>query len=192
MTRGIKLSQAEINERNRQFELGRHWCYKCKQFRSVDEFAKNKSGAYGLNGKCRDCHKKTRDHAGQRKYLNKRNRKLAYYFAQEGGGCCQKCGYNDSVAALDFHHINPDEKEYNPAYTVVSGNLELARYELDKCILICSNCHREYGAGLWRAEYVKRDGLGWTIKKGSIVTTSFDDADQLPDRYRYTQLGLRI
>jgi hypothetical protein len=58
-----------------------------------------------------------------------------------GGKCCQ-CGYNKNLSALDFHHINPEEKEYD------FGKLREKRWEdiikeLQKCVLLCSNCHRE-------------------------------------------------
>ena len=60
------------------------------------------------------------------------------------GGKCEKCGYNKNIAALDFHHINPDEKEFQlDARHFSNQNLEKLQKELDKCILLCANCHRE-------------------------------------------------
>ena len=57
------------------------------------------------------------------------------------GGKCIKCGYNKNIAALDFHHLESDNKDFNIAH--VGGGLEKMKKELDKCILVCSNCHRE-------------------------------------------------
>jgi len=58
------------------------------------------------------------------------------------GGCCSKCGYNKCIGALDFHHVNPSEK--NPFYSLFKTIFnERLKKELDKCILLCSNCHRE-------------------------------------------------
>ena len=61
------------------------------------------------------------------------------------GGKCSMCGmsYNGENASIfDFHHINPEEKEFNPKRLINNGLTERALKELGKCILVCSNCHR--------------------------------------------------
>lgn len=63
------------------------------------------------------------------------------------GGCCQICGYIKNVKALHFHHLDPSKKDFG-----ISGNhtrkWEVIQAELDKCILVCSNCHMEIHEGL--------------------------------------------
>lgn len=59
------------------------------------------------------------------------------------GGKCQVCGYNKYLGALDFHHLNPSEKDFTIARRKSSILDDEVRAELDKCALICSNCHRE-------------------------------------------------
>lgn len=59
------------------------------------------------------------------------------------GGSCQKCGYNKCVAALDFHHLDPNEKDFGIARNGYTRGWEAIKIEIDKCILVCSNCHRE-------------------------------------------------
>ena len=63
------------------------------------------------------------------------------------GGKCQRCGYNTYLGALDFHHINPDEKDF----TIGNRDYKLIDciHEAEKCVLLCANCHREIHAGLW-------------------------------------------
>ena len=58
------------------------------------------------------------------------------------GGCCSNCGYDKSLAALEFHHIDPATKDsdWNNYKRVFSDKYIK---ELDKCVLLCSNCHRE-------------------------------------------------
>lgn len=61
------------------------------------------------------------------------------------GGKCERCGYNKCEAALQFHHLNPEEKDFtishiNPGQEF---NLEKLYKEVDKCILLCANCHAE-------------------------------------------------
>lgn len=58
------------------------------------------------------------------------------------GGKCEKCGYDKCTAALEFHHTNPLLKDLDPS-KALTRSWENAKKELDKCILICSNCHRE-------------------------------------------------
>ena len=57
------------------------------------------------------------------------------------GGKCEICGYSKCIDALDFHHLNPEEKQFNLSSAKVS--FEKAKKEVDKCILVCANCHRE-------------------------------------------------
>ena len=60
------------------------------------------------------------------------------------GGKCEKCGYNKNIAALQFHHINPNEKEIKlDVRRISSTNMETLYKEVDKCILLCANCHAE-------------------------------------------------
>jgi hypothetical protein len=58
------------------------------------------------------------------------------------GGCCNKCGYSKNTASLEFHHLNSIEKEIHPSKLMIK-NWEVIKNEIDKCILLCSNCHRE-------------------------------------------------
>ena len=57
------------------------------------------------------------------------------------GGKCQRCGYDKCIAALSFHHKDPQLKEYNFGDSTMS--IETYKKELDKCILLCANCHME-------------------------------------------------
>lgn len=59
------------------------------------------------------------------------------------GGKCIKCGI-DKKYLLDFHHRNPAEKEGELSDFSKGYNLEKFFTELDKCDLLCANCHREF------------------------------------------------
>lgn len=63
------------------------------------------------------------------------------------GGACQICGYNKYVGALDFHHKDPNVKEYNISQ-LRTYSFEKLKIELDKCLCVCRNCHAEIHAGL--------------------------------------------
>lgn len=62
------------------------------------------------------------------------------------GGGCQCCGFSQHYSALEFHHLDPGEKEFNLNVTSKGwGNLVK---EVSKCILLCANCHRMIHAGV--------------------------------------------
>jgi len=58
------------------------------------------------------------------------------------GGECQRCGYNKCYSAMDFHHRDPAEKDMVWSQ-IRRQSLEMITKELDKCDLLCANCHRE-------------------------------------------------
>jgi transcription elongation factor Elf1 len=59
------------------------------------------------------------------------------------GSKCQICGYNKCMGALDFHHLDPTKKDFNLGVAIIQWKWERVKPELDKCILLCANCHRE-------------------------------------------------
>ncbi|KKL05303.1 hypothetical protein LCGC14_2607370 [marine sediment metagenome] len=60
------------------------------------------------------------------------------------GGKCQQCGYNKCAAALQFHHTKPEEKTHTISYLIIRARpWEVIKTELDKCIVLCANCHAE-------------------------------------------------
>jgi hypothetical protein len=61
----------------------------------------------------------------------------------EFGGACQACGYNKSMRALHFHHLDPSQKKFGLAAKRFSRTLEALREEAKKCVLLCANCHAE-------------------------------------------------
>lgn len=54
---------------------------------------------------------------------------------------CMKCGFSH-IAALDFHHTDPNLKEGSVSRFISNGQFRKAREEVAKCIVLCSNCHR--------------------------------------------------
>ena len=72
---------------------------------------------------------------------------LAKIKEKQFDGKCMRCGYNKCAKALDFHHLDPSKKDF----TISNDHFRLkeAVKEVKKCILICSNCHKELHDGLW-------------------------------------------
>lgn len=74
-----------------------------------------------------------------------------------GNNCCI-CGYNNCRDSLTFHHLNPKEKRYTISQLLskIRPWEEIAE-ELEKCVLVCTNCHAEIHAGVTKVpKYAKR------------------------------------
>ncbi len=78
----------------------------------------------------------------------KRRRKIKTLAIEYKGGKCQVCGYNKYQGALDLHHINHKDKNFGIGDKGYTRSWEKVKAELDKCVLVCANCHREIEAGV--------------------------------------------
>jgi hypothetical protein len=108
-------------------------CKRCDTVKTSDEFYRRRKGA-DLSPYCKACTKEQ---------TIERQRALKLRAIIYKGGKCEKCGYDKCPGAFDFHHIDPTEKEFGISRKrTTSWTLEF-RTELDKCSLLCANCHRE-------------------------------------------------
>lgn len=78
----------------------------------------------------------------------KRRRKIKSMAIEYKRGKCKICAYSKCQGALDLHHLNPKEKEFGIGEKGYTRSWEKVKLELDKCILVCANCHREVEAGI--------------------------------------------
>lgn len=103
-------------------------CTKCKKTKIVDCFHTRTDGHY--RSRCKGCcNKRSLEDA------RKRKEDVVEYL----GGRCKDCDEVFPSCVYDCHHLDPDEKDF-----AISTKLdwETTKQELDKCILLCSNCHR--------------------------------------------------
>ena len=76
------------------------------------------------------------------KHVKDRRQKLKEMSVEYKGGKCEICGYDKCLRSLDFHHREPNEKDFSiGSYKIMSW--EKIKTELNKCDLLCSNCHGE-------------------------------------------------
>lgn len=84
--------------------------------------------------KCNSCH------------VNIRRFRLKEKAIKYKGGKCSLCGYNKCSYSMHFHHVN-GSKDFN-----IAGkhcySWDKIKKELDKCVLVCANCHGEIHSGL--------------------------------------------
>jgi len=76
------------------------------------------------------------------RFRREQKRKAVEYL----GGKCECCGYDKCLDALEFHHRDPNAKDFGISSSGITYKWERLRVELDKCMLVCSNCHKEIHA----------------------------------------------
>lgn len=118
-------------------------CKTCFVEKPLTEFytnGKQPSGKQKFKPSCMIC-----EDADRRAFVEEKRRILSERF----GDSCSICGYDRCSAALEFHHVDPSVKEQTPSKLMYNfSTIERMLREVDKCILVCSNCHREIHAGL--------------------------------------------
>ena len=132
-------------------------CYRCQETKEKKFFAFKNKTLKRLQSICRTCQAKYhKKHYQENKSIYIRNTKVRnkkyksnnklYINEYKENKCCKFCTENTPVC-LDFHHINDKKfnvsKMKNGSYSIKS-----IQKEIDKCILICSNCHRKLHAGI--------------------------------------------
>ena len=120
-------------------------CYKCGETKEQSEFSINENKKDKLNAECQKKYFKEYYKNNKQKCINatEQNRKSKRYIFDKlklKSGC-SNCGYKTHAAALEFHHIDPKSK----VFTIGSNYhlpLDIVQQEIDKCIILCANCHR--------------------------------------------------
>lgn len=114
-------------------------CPKCeKSYPKTDEFfyfsslKKDSLGTY-----CRKC---------SNIEVKTRYQKIKQQCIDYKGGKCVICNYNKYIEVMQFHHLDPTKKESSLSQNHLR-TFEKVKKELDKCILVCANCHAEIHAG---------------------------------------------
>lgn len=107
-------------------------CTICKQEKPLSSFYDNPLTKNGKGSQCKEC-----DSSESKRINNQRKRELI----SKMGGKCAICGYSKNAAALEFHHTDKN-KEFNLSRSYKKYVSVLFK-EIQKCELLCSNCHRE-------------------------------------------------
>jgi predicted HNH restriction endonuclease len=82
------------------------------------------------------------------------------------GGKCSACDYQLHPSALQFHHVGSDKDKHISYLLHCSGKSQQLIAELDKCCLLCSNCHDAFHFGDLRLEFEKAS-LGFNVIRRS-------------------------
>jgi len=125
-------------------------CRKCKETKLVDMYSKNKSSDDGLQRNCKACMRnaniksytkdKSKYHARGKSYSKKLFDELNEYKSSQ---TCKKCG-NDKYYLLEFHHIDPTQKDSEVSTLLRTQSKKSAWDEIAKCVVLCKNCHADF------------------------------------------------
>lgn len=127
-------------------------CTKCKRELPIENFHWRDKAKGTRRSECKDCHNQHMRNSYNEKKKSVQELKI--------GLKCAKCGDNRSYV-LDFHHIDPSIKKEDVSQMLINHrSLEDIQKEIEKCIVLCSNCHREfhylnYNNGINLDDYLK-------------------------------------
>lgn len=123
-------------------------CCKCDEIKDSSNFSKSVKRKDGLQSYCKTCSNELRMTYFFDNRENERKVREIYFstkrkFVDEfKESCkCQKCG-DSRWYVLDFHHLDKTLKEFSIS-TAMNCSIKTLKKEIDKCIVLCSNCHRE-------------------------------------------------
>lgn len=122
----LKTNNKPYNKGGKYAHINKRYCSLCDSVKDVEDF-------YDNNGYCKICHSE---------YHSERIRRIKM-IKYKGGECvdCKKTLFDFHPDVFDFHHRNPNEKDIN-FNRIKYKKWEFIKGEIDKCDLICTNCHR--------------------------------------------------
>ena len=121
-----------VNKEKKEYGEFR-FCPRCKKEVATENFY-SRRGRENSSVYCKVC---------TTKQTIERQRNIKFKMTEYKGGKCELCVYNKSLAALEFHHKDPSKKDFTIAHAKQTSFNEKIKKELDKCLLVCANCHRE-------------------------------------------------
>lgn len=117
---------------------GHRRCSRCSSIKPLEEFTRSSEEPSGYRWYCKKC---------SSQIVIARQQKQKAKWVEYKGGKCAICGYDKCNGALHFHHVISSKKDFSLS-TYKTKNWEDIKKELDKCILLCANCHAEIHAGI--------------------------------------------
>ena len=154
---GLSVRKIAVYER-RSYSTVRHWLKKyglktlfnspdkvketsptvekeCK-IHGLTTYAKRADGRY----RCRKCSVEA---------VQKRREKVKKLLVEYKGGRCERCGIETHPSVYEFHHKEPSKKDFGIGDMGYTSSLDKNKKEVDKCMMLCANCHRLKHAGVW-------------------------------------------
>lgn len=126
-------------------------CSSCKLELPLESFNKKKDSLQPYcrpcdNKQARDYYASNRDH--HKSVVLKRNKKYlaearAWVRELKESNPCQDCGISYPWYVMDFDHVRGEKFDNVSKLLANAAAKSKIQAEIDKCELVCSNCHRE-------------------------------------------------
>ena len=124
-------------------------CTSCKQTKNVEDFNIRNKITQQRQAQCRDCQKAAMKRSYNNKkaqYISKVQDRTKFYYEQyvnwKDNVYCVECGESHR-SCIELHHLDPSTKEGNPSSLFSAVGKKKFREELQKCVILCANCHRK-------------------------------------------------
>lgn len=122
-------------------------CFNCKINKDETDFFKKAAAKDGLQPNCKICANKYYEKKGVvTKYIERnkktRSRNKALLGEYKSRLCCTQCG-ETHPACLDFHHKDTNKFKDVADMAASTYKWENILNEIQKCIVLCANCHRK-------------------------------------------------
>lgn len=170
-------------------------CSKCSQSKTRDQFYKHSTRKDGLQPACKSCMKICNRHSRIKKSEHYRNVKLQreqkkrkMFTAWKAQQKCLICFETDDCC-LELHHLDPREKDVTISNVVRSWSWNRLQKEIQKCTILCSNCHKKVHANKIKLELTGCGQVVWHqfrelgIASSNLVTPTIDLNGKVLDNY---------
>lgn len=133
-TRERYKARVEAQREHANPDDDRRICSGCLRELPLSAFRKDLSRRGGRTARCKEC-------------LTAQRPGVAWLRSFKETHGCEVCG-ETTPCCLDFHHLDPQEKERTISEFARVATVEQLKQEIEKCVVLCSNCHRKVHAGL--------------------------------------------
>ena len=117
------------------FEQGLIKCNICKEIKPLDDFGNSLGVHHGKMSRCKPCNL-----IQTRQRIDRKRADLNILKEAQG---CMRCSYNEDGSKLHFHHRDPSTKLFG-IHNSLTYSPQRVQEEIDKCDLLCTNCHATY------------------------------------------------
>lgn len=124
-------------------------CSRCSGEKLLTDFRRDRAQTSGYQSWCKVCARAQHKSAYMERYGDKaraaarlRGASTRQFIVDyKNTHPCIICG-EDNRVCLDFHHLDPTQKDFNlSAATTSTRSIESIQEEIDKCVVLCKNCH---------------------------------------------------
>ena len=175
----LRKDGLSIREIAKELDIGKStaskWASKMDAHAKIKKENRNKLVKKSIEKRNKRRKKQEKKYDNYRNWRSKVRKARREWFIDLLGGECQCCSYNKSNHALNFHHVDPTIKRVKLSGNRLLNKMDTLLEELEKCVLLCANCHAEHHHG---------------DPKDLEATFNKDDIDEIPEELNLITIEL--